>query len=80
MFFFVVYVLGKVGLLFCWKIVVEKYLVVFDCFIDINLLSENVIYSWIKDGVDVVLDIWVIVIVFGVLFIKLICKIDFGVY
>lgn len=59
---------------------VEKYLVVFDCFIDINLLSENVIYSWIKDGVDVVLDIWVIVIVFGVLFIKLICKIDFGVY
>lgn len=73
-------VLGKIVLLFCWKIVEEKYLVVLDCLIDIILFSENVVYSWIKNGVDVILDECVIIIVFGVLFIKFICRIDLGVY
>lgn len=77
---FAVYVSGKVGLPSRRKTVAEKYPAVLDCLTDTNLPSENVIYSWTKDGADAASDTRATVIASGALFIKSTRKTDSGVY
>ena len=72
--------LGKVGLPSRRKAVVEKYPVVLDCLSDTNLPSENVIYSWTKDGVDATSDARATIIASGALFVKSTRRTDSGVY
>ena len=72
--------LGKAALLSRRKTVVEKYPAVLDCLIDSNLTSENVIYSWTKNGADAISDARATIIASGALFIKSIRRTDSGVY
>lgn len=71
---------GKAGLPSRRKAVVEKYPTVLECLTDTNLQSENVIYSWTKDGSDVTTDPRATVIASGALFIKSTLRGDSGVY
>ncbi|XP_078379164.1 uncharacterized protein LOC144662264 isoform X4 [Oculina patagonica] len=71
---------GKVGLPSRRKTVVEKYPAVLDCLSDTNLPSENVIYSWTKDGSDATTDARATIIASGALFIKATLRTDSGVY
>ena len=73
-------VLGKAALPSRRKTVVEKYPAVLDCLIDTNLPSENVIYSWTKNGEDASSDARVTIIASGALFIKSTRRTDSGVY
>ncbi|PFX26807.1 uncharacterized protein LOC111328463 isoform X2 [Stylophora pistillata] len=73
-------VIGTVGLPSRRKTVVEKYPAVLDCLTDTNLPSENVIYSWTKDGADAASDTRATVIASGALFIKSTRRTDSGVY
>lgn len=73
-------VLGKAGLPSRRKTVVEKYPAVLDCLTDTNLPSENVIYSWTKDGADPTSDARATIIASGALFIKSTRRTDSGVY
>ena len=73
-------VLGKAALPSRRKTVVEKYPAVLDCLIDTNLPSENVIYSWTKNGEDVSSDARATIIASGALLIELTRKTDSGVY
>ena len=51
-----------------------------DCLIDTKLPSENVIYSWTKNGADATSDERATIIASGALFIKSTRKTDSGVY
>ena len=72
--------LGKVGLPSRRKAVVEKYPAVLECLTDTNLPSENVVYSWTKDGSDATTDARATIIASGALFIKSTRRADAGVY
>jgi len=71
---------GKAALPSRRKTVVEKYPAVLDCLIDSNLPSENVIYSWTKNGADATSDARATIIASGALFIKSTRRTDSGVY
>ncbi|XP_020602989.1 protein turtle homolog B-like isoform X2 [Orbicella faveolata] len=73
-------VTGKAALPSRRKTVVEKYPAVLDCLIDSNLPSENVIYSWTKNGADATSDARATIIASGALFIKSTRRTDSGVY
>ena len=73
-------VLGKAALPSRRKTVVEKYPAVLDCLIDTNLPSENVIYSWTKNGEDASSDARATIIASGALFIEPTRRTDSGVY
>lgn len=72
--------LGKVGLPSRRKAVVEKYPAVLECLTDANLPSENVLYTWTKDGSDATTDERATVIASGALFIKSTRRSNTGVY
>lgn len=71
---------GKVGLPSRRKAVVERYPAVLECLTDTNLPSENVVYSWTKDGSDATTDARATIIASGALFIKSTRRSDTGVY
>ena len=73
-------VLGKAALPSRRKTVIEKYPAVLDCLIDTNLPSDNVIYSWTKNGADATSDARATIIASGALFIKSTRRTDSGVY
>lgn len=59
---------------------VETYPAVLECLTDKNLPSENVIYTWTKDGSDATTDARATTIASGALFIKSTRRADHGVY
>ena len=62
------------------KSVTETFPAVLECLTDTNLPTENVAYSWSKDGVDVKSSLGVTVIESGALFLKSTLRGDSGVF
>ena len=58
----------------------EKFPAILDCHIDSALATDNVVYSWSKDGVAVVRDSRVSQLASGALFIRSALRTDSGVY
>lgn len=59
---------------------VEKFPAVLDCLSDTNLPSDNVMYSWTKNGGDATSDARATIIASGALFVKSTRRTDSGVY